>query len=191
MESHWPFWKYAKYIENFKQPQDTLKKIIYVLHAVNTVPVDVLAPCNAFMMKLVSLIYLGPALEWVKILLMITSHQYNYFMVIFCLGGPHLDSPSLHPVTVKLSAGFLFILTHWGWVTHTCVSKLTIIDSDNGLSPGRRQAIIWTNAGILLIGPSGTDFSDILIKIKTSSLKKCIWKCRLENVGNFVWASIC
>ena len=43
-------------------------------------------------------------------------------------------------------------LSHWGRVTHICVSKLTIIGSDNGLSPGRRQAIIWTNVGILLIG---------------------------------------
>ena len=43
-------------------------------------------------------------------------------------------------------------LTHWGQVTHICVRKLNIIGSDNGLSPGRRQAIIWTNAGILLIG---------------------------------------
>ena len=25
-------------------------------------------------------------------------------------------------------------LTHWGWVTHICVSKLTIIGSENGLS---------------------------------------------------------
>ena len=33
-------------------------------------------------------------------------------------------------------------LTHWGRVTHICVSKLTIIGSDNGLSPDRRQAII-------------------------------------------------
>ena len=47
-----------------------------------------------------------------------------------------------------------YFLTHWGWVMHICVSKLTIIGSDNGLSPGRRQAIIWTNAGILLIGPN-------------------------------------
>ena len=38
---------------------------------------------------------------------------------------------------------------------HKCVSKLTIIGSDNGLSPGRRQAISWTNAGISLIVPSG------------------------------------
>ena len=43
-------------------------------------------------------------------------------------------------------------LTHWGRVTHICVGKLTIIGSNNGLLPERRQAIIWTNAGILLIG---------------------------------------
>ena len=42
---------------------------------------------------------------------------------------------------------------------------------DNGLSPGRRGAIIWTNAGILLIGPLGTNFSEILIEIDIFSLK--------------------
>ena len=52
-------------------------------------------------------------------------------------------------------------LTHWGRVTHKCVGNLTIIGSDNGLLPGRRQAIIRTNAGILLIGPLGTNFSKI------------------------------
>ena len=62
--------------------------------------------------------------------------------------------------------------THWGRVTHICVSKLTIIGSDNGLSPGRCQAIIWTNAGILLIGPLGTNLSEILIKIYTFSFNK-------------------
>ena len=50
--------------------------------------------------------------------------------------------------------------------------KLTIIDSDNGLSPGRRQAVIWTNAGILLIGHLGTNFSEILIETYTFLLKK-------------------
>ena len=50
-------------------------------------------------------------------------------------------------------------LTHWGRVTHICVGNLTIIDSDHGLSPGWRQAIIWTIAGILLIEPLGTNFS--------------------------------
>ena len=63
-------------------------------------------------------------------------------------------------------------LTHWGRETHICVGKLTIIGSDNGLSPGRRQAIIWTNAGILFIGPLGTNFSEILIEIPTFSFKK-------------------
>ena len=73
------------------------------------------------------------------------------------------------------------LLTHWGRVTHICVSKLTIIGSDNGLSPGRRQAIIWTSDGISLIAPLGKNLSGILIKIHTSSLKKSILKCRLGN----------
>ena len=63
-------------------------------------------------------------------------------------------------------------LTHWGRVTHICVSKLIAIGSDNGLSPGRRQAIIWTNAGILSIGPLETNFSEILIEIIIVSFKK-------------------
>ena len=63
-------------------------------------------------------------------------------------------------------------LTHWDRVTHICVSKITIIVSDNGLSPGRREAIIWTSAGILLIGPLGTNFSEILIEIYIFSFKK-------------------
>ena len=63
-------------------------------------------------------------------------------------------------------------LTHWGRVTHICVSKQTVIGSDNGLSPGRRQAIFWTNAGILLIGTLGTNFSEILIGIQIFSFKK-------------------
>ena len=61
-------------------------------------------------------------------------------------------------------------------MTHICVSKITIIVSDNGLSPGRRQAIIRTNAGLLLIGPLGTNFSEILIEILTFSFKKMRFK---------------
>ena len=64
------------------------------------------------------------------------------------------------------------ILTYWGRVTHICVGNQIIIGSDNGLSSGRRQAIFWTNAGTLLIGPLGTNFSEILIDIDTFSLKK-------------------
>ena len=64
------------------------------------------------------------------------------------------------------------VLTHWGRVTHICVSTLTIIGSDNGLAPGRCQTIIRTNAGILLIRPLGTNFSEILIEILIFSFKK-------------------
>ena len=63
-------------------------------------------------------------------------------------------------------------------MTHICVGNLTIIGSDNGLSPGRRQAIIWTNAGILLIG--GTNVSEILIKIcifiEENAFENVVWK---------------
>ena len=63
-------------------------------------------------------------------------------------------------------------LTHWGRVTHIWAGKLTNIGSDNGLSPGRRQAIIWTNAGISFIGPLGTNFSEFLIVIHTFSFNE-------------------
>ena len=59
---------------------------------------------------------------------------------------------------------------------HICVNQLTIIGSDNGLLPDRHQAIIGTNAGILFIGPLGTNFSEILIEILTFSFKKMLLK---------------
>ena len=72
-----------------------------------------------------------------------------------------------------------WVLTHWGRVTHICLSKLTIIGSDNGLAPGRCQAIFRTNSGILLIGALGTNFCEILSKIHTFSFIKWVWKCHL------------
>ena len=68
------------------------------------------------------------------------------------------------------------VSTHWGRVTHICVSGLPIIGSDNGLSPGQRQAIIWTNAGILLIWTWGINFSEIFSEIHTFSFKKMYLK---------------
>ena len=84
-----------------------------------------------------------------------------------------------------LTAGFGRLI-HWGHVTHIRVSKLTIIGSDNGLSPGRRQAIICTNAGILLIGPWGTNFSEILAEIITFSFKQMYLK-----VSSAKWRPFC
>ena len=56
------------------------------------------------------------------------------------------------------------------WRIYASVN-LTIIGSDNGLSSDWRQAITWTNSGILLIGPLGTNPSEILIEIHKFSLK--------------------
>ena len=101
-----------------------------------------------------------------------------------------LGEVSWFEIGIGIMGGFLYdsslasgSLTHWGWVTHICIGKLSIIGSDKGLSPGRRQAIIWTNAGILLIGTLGTNFSEILIEIYTFSyrdthLKMSSWKWR-------------
>ena len=78
---------------------------------------------------------------------------------------PHTTEPfssqsfSLHHIYYA-TEHWKITLTHWGRVTHICVSN------------GGRQAIIWINAGILLIGPLGTNFSEIFIKIHTFSFKK-------------------
>ena len=57
-------------------------------------------------------------------------------------------------------------------MTHICVGILMRIGSDNDLLPGQCQAIIWTNARILLTEPVGTNFSEILIRIQALSFKK-------------------
>ena len=75
--------------------------------------------------------------------------QVSYFIMWICLKG----SFSLTCVSALIDRGR---------VTRICVGNLTIIGSDNCLSPGRRHAIIWTDAGILLIGPSKTDFNEIM-----------------------------
>ena len=78
------------------------------------------------------------------------------------------------------------MLTHRGRVTQICVSELTNIGSDNGLSLGRRQAIIWNNAGLLLIEPLGTNFSEISIKIQIFSFKKMHL-----NMSSAKWRPFC
>ena len=59
---------------------------------------------------------------------------------------------------------------------HIYICKLTSMGSDNGLAPGWRQAINWTNDGIFLIGCLGTNFSEILIETHTFSFKKMHFK---------------
>ena len=69
---------------------------------------------------------------------------------------------------------------------HICVSKQTIIGSDNGLAPGRRQAIIWTDAGILLIETLGKKFCEIVSEIYTYSFIK-----RHLKMSSAQWRAFC
>ena len=96
------------------------------------------------------------------------------------------DHISSHLLKSYLQYLICYILTHWGRVTQICVSKLTIIGSDNALSPGRRQAIIWTNAGILLIEPWGTNVSEISIENRTFSFTKMHLK-----ISSAKWRPFC
>ena len=78
------------------------------------------------------------------------------------------------------------VSTHWGRVTHRCVSNQTIIGSDNGLSPCRRQAIIWSNAGILLIRTLGTNFSEMVSKFMNFHSRKIRFK-----MSSVKWRQVC
>ena len=71
--------------------------------------------------------------------------------------------------------------THFPWCHINASVNRVSIGSDNDFSPGRRQAIIRTSAGILLAGPP-SNFSEISIDIHTLVLKKFIWKCHCLNV---------
>ena len=69
---------------------------------------------------------------------------------------------------------------------HKYINKLNITDSDNVLSPVRRQAIISTNGGILLIGLLGTNLSEISMGIPTFSFKKMHL-----NMSSVKWQPLC
>ena len=101
-------------------------------------------------------------------------HYFRHYFVLFTFNS--MLSFLFH--YVNLRKGELLVnlcvatLIDWGRVTHIGVGNLAIIGSDNCSSPGLRHAIIWTDAGILLIGPSETDFNEILIKNHIFSFKK-------------------
>ena len=51
-----------------------------------------------------------------------------------------------------MCSDYQLFFTHWGRVTHICVSKLTIMGPDNGLSPGRHHHLnqCWNNVNSTL-----------------------------------------
>ena len=67
---------------------------------------------------------------------------------------------------------FEIVLTHLGRMTHICVGDLIIIVSNNGLAPGRRQSITWTNAGLLSMWLIKTNSSEIWVGILSFSFYK-------------------
>ena len=121
---------------------------------------------------------LRTCLSFTKYLLIVHGQYHSYWWP----GDARSQSNSSYGTDIVIPE----YLTHWGRVTHKCVGNLTIIGADNGLSPGRRQAIIWTNAGILLIRPLGTNFNEMLIEILTFSFMKM----RLK-VSSAKWRPFC
>ena len=97
-------------------------------------------------------------------------HQMETFFALLAICAGNSSAPGEFPTQRPATRSFDVFLIN-GWVNNrdagdltryrahydVTVMKLTIIGSESGLSPGRRQAIIWTNAGILLIGPLGTN----------------------------------
>ena len=76
---------------------------------------------------------------------------------------------------------FLQMIIRGGRVTHICISKLTSIGSDNGLSPGWRQDIFWTKAGILLIWTNLNKLRwnlncNAYIFIQENAFENVVWK---------------
>ena len=95
--------------------------------------------------------------------------RYHGFELITCY----------HKMQLKIEKNIVAsALTHWGRVTHICVSKLTIIC--------RCQVITWNNAGIMLF----RNFCEILSEIHSSSFKNMHLKCLLQNGVYFASASM-
>ena len=89
-------------------------------------------------------------------------------------------------------------LTHWGRVTHICVSKLTTIGSDNGLSPGWSQAIYlnqcWNIVNSNLRNKLQWNFKgDLYSFIQVNAFENVVWKMAAifsrPQCVNWLWLS--
>ena len=89
----------------------------------------------------------------------LTSDLKNYADGIFCGWSVLIRNPPFLPKLIETE-----------WRIYPPVNR-SIICPENGLSPDRRQAIIWTDDGIFLTGPLGTMFREIMNKIHAFSFK--------------------
>ena len=70
-------------------------------------------------------------------------------------------------------------------------SEFNNIGSGNGLLPvAPSEVIIWTNADLLSMGPSGTNFLEWNESKLNFYSRKCWWKCYLQNGVHFDWFSM-
>ena len=79
----------------------------------------------------------------------------------------------------------VLLKTHLPIVPHVCVNWV-IISSGNGLAPVRRQAITWTNVGLLSIGLQGTNSSEIWIESLSFLFKKMHLKMSSAKMGSIL-----
>ena len=89
---------------------------------------------------------------YIYIYIYIPPWNHSTHVFVFWVPADAIEWMRAHPLRTTSYTPFnnaIGEVFHWGRVTHTCVSILTTIGSDNSLSPVRRQAINWTNAGAL------------------------------------------
>ena len=134
---------------------------------------DLACPIMDYLIWHVSLCYAIQIAIWISIVYVIAYRKIAIW-VSHKLSSMYVHFDLCTPLTAVTG------LTHWGRAAHICVSKITNIGSDNGLSPRRHQAIILTNAGMLLIRPFWTKFSKIVIEIQTISFKTMHLKMSLK-----------
>ena len=104
-------------------------------------------------------------------------------MTVLCLfpsllhnsGNKHKNSHFVSAETVRHESTYIIpYSSNWGQLTVVWLPGMSIWMSNHQWAPTpprRRQAINWTNAGILLIRTLGTNFNEILNEIHTFSFK--------------------
>ena len=102
---------------------------------------------------------------------------YNYLSIPEATNYKNDSSGEIHLLSLTLSKA--------EWRIYASVQP-TSMGSDNGLSPVRRQVIIWINAAILSIRPQWTYFSETLFKIRKFSFKKMHL-----NMSSAKWRPFC
>ena len=75
-----------------------------------------------------------------------------------------------------------YVFTSVNWVSNSSSSGFHLL----GAMPS--SELMRT---LLSIGPLGSNFSKIESQINNFRSRKCIWRCRLQDVAQFIRASMC